>query len=167
MCFFWFLICFYVINGKTYIKCGDIIPDNNGRHIIICDNNCNECNIKCYNNNCWNSNIYSGALNTVIHCNGQSSCSWSTFKIGYNYGEYPTNYYENNFIRKEYQRFTMNCNQRNSCFVANIHVKGNFINGVYITGNENARNGLRSANIDIDILPGILECVHVYILESD
>ena len=152
------LINVYIGNARHYISCGDIIPISGGEHIIICDNNCNECNIECNSDNCKNSRIYSGALNTNIYCNGVSSCDESKFKIGYNYGGYPNNYDETNFIKDEYNIFRLNCNAGKSCYNADIYVNGNISNGININVNGNGDDILKNAVINVNILNGVLLC---------
>ena len=63
------LICLLGLsNTDTLTNCtNDIIPSQ--RDVVICDNSCINCNIRCNNvQKCQDIKVYSGEFNTNIYC---------------------------------------------------------------------------------------------------
>ena len=126
-----------IITIKTAIlnECHhDIYPDGNIDDIVVCTNNCDECNIICDRKDQCKGNVkvYSGAIITNIRCTNENSCEGLGVYLGSsdNYSP-PFPYSKNNFVGT-YSSAYIDCTGNIACKVSSFHITGDYINGASI-----------------------------------
>ena len=136
------------ITGKKCNQPNQPIRPQSG-HTIVCDNNCNRCEIICdVVNQCFDTRIYSGALNTVIKCTGENSCSKSKIYVGKT-GNYPMNYDHTNFERTNYNSVHIDCSKKVSCKEASIIIDGYFSSNLALNAAGNAEDSFKDSVLDV------------------
>ena len=114
---------------------------------ITCNNTCYTCRIDCRDTNiCRDTTINSGASFTTINCFGSDSCKYATMNIG-------TRNPDSILYKPEYNTFSINCPNDESCERINLNINGNFINGGILDahrlrGYEQARRSVIIINLN-------------------
>ena len=158
MYIFFYCVVMLLIDVNTLnIQCDQqtqpITPSMN--QIIICDNNCDLCEIHCGNiNQCFGAIIYSGALNTTIKCTGENACAQSKIYIGKT-GNYPINYNHINFQRNSYLSVNIDCTGKVGCARSTIIIDGSFSsNNLVLNADAGGQDSFKDATIDVATYPG-------------
>ena len=150
--FVFIVIILYSTHAATLTNCNGIFTPSE-LDIIICDNTCDTCHIRCNSKDqCKEVKMYSGALNTKIECTTETACKNSFMYIGTT-GTYPNGYGFSNFDR-QYNYTEIICNGNTACAVVRIDIMGYFENGGFVNIIGGQDDVFKDSHLDVDIQTG-------------